>query len=116
MSIHSVNVEQIRLEVDKMILELDNITERGELIKDYTDYLKNKFKFLYKSSDGLFNYILNNYGSKHFNKDSFYTNINMMLSLIVKMQSSNISQHDASVVVGEELARQFIPQLRNNKK
>jgi hypothetical protein len=35
-----------------------------------------------------------------------------MLTLIFKIQTSEISQHDASVVVGKYIGEQYIPQLQ----
>lgn len=112
MSIQSVNVERIEKEIQEMISEIDNILAKQELVEDYKDTLQNKFKYLQKSSDNLFKYILLNYNTPNFSKESFDKNINMMLTLIKKMQKTNLSQHDASVIVGEELASQFIPQLK----
>lgn len=112
MSIQSVNVERIEKQIQEMISEIDNIVSKQELVEDYKDTLQNKFKYLQKSSESLFKYILLNYNTPNFNKESFDKNINMMLTLIKKMQNTNLSQHDASVIVGEELASQFIPQLK----
>lgn len=113
-SINSVNVEKIEEEMKSMILEIERIRSNNEKIDDYNDTLKNKFKYLQKSSDALFKYILTNYGTFNFNKQIFDKNINMMLNLIKKMQNSHLSQHDASVIVGEQLANQYIPQLKKD--
>jgi len=36
----------------------------------------------------------------------------MMLNLVFKIQKSEISQYDASVVVGQSIGEQYIPQLQ----
>ena len=36
----------------------------------------------------------------------------MMLQQIEKIQKSSVTQHDASVNIGEHLAQTFIPQLK----
>lgn len=115
MSIKSVDVEKIEQQIKDMINQMDDILKNGEDIEDYKDTLENKFKFLKKSSETLFKYIITNYAKPNFNKENFDKNINMMLGLIKKMQNSNLSQHDASVIVGEELASQYIPQLKNKE-
>lgn len=111
-SIETVNIEKIEEQIQEMISEIDRIKSTQESIHDYETTLKNKFKYLQKRSDALFKYILTNYGTENFNRESFDKNINMMLTLIKKIQNSNITQHDASVIVGKNLAEEFIPHLK----
>lgn len=114
-NIQSVDVEKIEQEIESMIAEIERIRSNNECLDDYNDTLKNKFKYLQKRSDALFKYILTNYGTQNFDKHIFDKNIMLMLNLIKKMQNSNLTQHDASVIVGEQLANQFIPQLKEPK-
>lgn len=102
-SIHNTNVEQIKLEVKDM-LELLNTG----VCKSETLY-KKKYRCLYETSPTLFNFILKNYKQ---NPQQLQKNIDMMLNLIFKIQKSEISQYDASVVVGQSIGEQYIPQLQ----
>jgi len=102
-SIHNTNVEQIKIEVNSMLDLLNTGVCKSETI------LKNKYNNLFKTSPTLFNFILKNYKQ---NSEQLQKNIDMMLDLIGKIQKSEISQYDASVVVGQSIGEQYIPQLK----
>ena len=74
------------------------------------DFYKNKYKYIFETSPGLFNFIFTQFNTDNFDKEQFLKNLNIMLSAIEDIQSSKITQHDASVNIGETLAAQFIPQ------
>lgn len=112
MSKNIFNTDTIRVKenVDQLITELNTIVTRQESINIYT--LKKKFRYLEKNFPSLFNLIVNEYNSQNFNKERLEIILNTMLQQIEKIQQSKVTQHDASVVVGEHLAQTFIPQLK----
>ena len=101
-SIDNTNVNKIREEVTQMLEVLSIGVLKSEKV------LENKFQYLFKTSPTLFKYIIKNH---NVDKDKLNKNIDLMLNLIFKIQTSEISQHDASVVVGEFIGKQYIPQL-----
>lgn len=106
-NIKDTNVDELRQQVQELTTELNTIKNNGEDIDSYKDILKTKYKYLVKTSDTLFNLILNQQG-----KENFMNNLNIMLNNIERIQKSQITQHDASCEIGETLASQFIPQLK----
>ena len=102
-SIHNTNVERIKLEVNSMLELLNTDVCKSESI------LKKKYNCLFKTSPTLFNFILKNHKQ---NSEKLQKNIDMMLNLVFKIQKSEISQYDASVVVGQSIGEQYIPQLQ----
>jgi hypothetical protein len=102
-NIHNTNVEKIKLEVDNMLELLKTNVLNSETV------LKKRFEYLFKTSPALFNFILKNHKN---NPVQFKKNLDTMLTLIFKIQTSEISQHDASVVVGKYIGEQYIPQLQ----
>lgn len=106
-NIHKTRVDTIRQQVDDMMREVEG-TSVEELDESELEY---KYKHLFKTSKTLFLFILKNAKS---NKENFKQNVDMMLSLITRIQANDLTQHDASVAVGKELAEQFIPQVRDS--
>lgn len=102
-SIHDTNVNKIREEIEQIYEILSIGVLKSESV------LEKQFPYLFKTSPTLFKYIIKNYKG---DKKQFNKNINMMLNLIFKIQTSEISQHDASAVVGEFIGKQYIPQLQ----
>ena len=102
-SIHDTNVEKIKHEVNNMLEFLNTGVCKSETL------LKNKYNCLFKTSPTLFNFILKNHKQ---NPEKLQKNIDMMLNLVFKIQKSEISQYDASVVVGQSIGEQYIPQLQ----
>ena len=101
--IHNTNVQKIRDE----ITQLSDILSIG-IIKSES-VLQNKFSYLFNTSPTLFKFIIKNHKQ---NKEQFNKNIDIMLNLIFKIQTSEMTQHDASAVVGQFIGEQYIPQLQ----
>lgn len=111
-NIQDTKVSKIKIDVDFLIEDLETLIQNNENINDYKSSYQLKYKYLYKTSSSLYNFIFDEFCHPNFNKNIFLENLNKMLNLIVNIQESKISQHDASVLVGNELASQFIPQLK----
>jgi site-specific DNA-adenine methylase len=111
-NINDTKINIIKENVDNLIVDLDNILNKGENISDYEYNLKKKYKFLEKTSPALFNLIFKEYNTQNFNKSNLQSILDMMLQQIEKIQKSKVTQHDASISIGEHLAQTFIPQLK----
>jgi hypothetical protein len=111
-NIQDTNVETLQLQIDQLMTEIDAIKSRGDSVADWESTLRKRYKHLSKTSDTLFKYIVTNYGTTRFDQDFFSNTIQMMLSKIAEIQSSRVTQQDASEKVGTHLATTFIPQLR----
>jgi hypothetical protein len=107
-NINDTDVSQIRSEVYLLIEDLRNLNND----EDDEYILKKKYKYLVKSSNGLFKYIINEHKSCKFDKELFDRNLEMMLTKIQQIQNNKETQYDASVSVGTSLANQYIPQLK----
>ncbi len=107
-NIQNTNVDIIKSE----IINLTEILDIG-IIKS-ENVLKNRFSILFNTSPSLFKFIMKNYQNIKYDQletKKFYDNINMMLKLITDIQESKISQYDASVFIGKNLAEQYVPIL-----
>ena len=102
-AIHNTNVQKIREE----ITQLSEILSIGVINSETV--LQNKFSYLFNTSPTLFKFIMKNHKQ---NKEQFNKNIDTMLNLIFKIQTSEITQHDASAIVGQFIGEQYIPQLQ----
>jgi hypothetical protein len=111
-NIQDTKVDKIRIDVDFLVEDLETLIQNNENINDYKTSYQRKYKYLYKTSSALYNFIFEEFCNKDFNKTEFLQNLDKMLNLIINIQNAKISQHDASVLVGTELASQFIPQLK----
>lgn len=111
-NIYDTKTHIVRENVNELIKELDNILERQENISDHDYMLKKKFRYLQKNFPSLFNLIVKEYNLPNFNKSRLEIILDTMLKQIEKIQQSQMTQHDASVLVGEHLAQTFIPQLK----
>lgn len=111
-NINDTKIDIIKENVDKLINDLDDIVKNGENVSDYEYTLKKRYKVLEKTSPALFNLIFKEYNTSNFDKNRLQSILNMMLQHIRKIQTSDITQHDASVNIGEHLAQTFIPQLK----
>lgn len=116
MDIKNVNVDLIKIEINNLfneIYSLNYILIKKNNADDPDDItcirLKNKYKCLFNTSKTLFNYILSEINKDNFNKNIFDKKINSMLSMISKIQKSEITQDDASKKVGIMLADEYIP-------
>ena len=111
-NIHDTNVNKLKNDIDKLLLDLDDIVERGDFIADYEDTLKNKYTYIVNTSENLWKLRIGQYSNLTFDKTIFLKNLEMMLAAISDIQTRKITQHDASQNIGENLASQFIPQLK----
>lgn len=118
-NIHDTDVSTIKKQIDELIAELQTLKDaqdpkhddEHETISEWTETLQRKYKQLYGTSSTLFKFIVTNYGSSNFNEKFFNQTIDMMLKKIASIQSSQITQEDASANVGTHLAHKFVPQL-----
>lgn len=103
----NTKVDTIKLEVQSLILDLENNNDYNTVL------LQEKYNYLYITSKTLFNFIIKS--SKNDKKDyeQFNLNLNKMLNYIINIQNNELTQNDASEHIGNLLANQFIPQLKN---
>lgn len=111
-NIHDTDVKLLGDQVNALLADLDDIIVNGDNISDHEETLKQKYKYIVKTSENLWKLIISQYTNSTFNKGEFLKNLDMMLSAISDIQRYKITQHDASQNVGETLASQFIPQLK----
>ena len=111
-NIHDTDVDLIKKKVQLLLNDLEQIIDKKESPKDHVYSLEKKYKYIKTTSPGLFNFIIQQYGTHKFNKDNFLKNLDMMLNEIANIQKSKISQYDASVKIGTSIASQYIPQLK----
>lgn len=103
-TIHDTDISKIQKDIVNMIQLLDQKTLKSETV------LKKRFAYLFDTSPSLFNFILKNHDKQDRNK--LLSNIDMMLSLVLKIQKSEVSLYDASTFVGQKIGEQYIPQLK----
>lgn len=99
-NIKDTDTNKIRLECDMMINDIFKLSEQE---------LESKYEYLFKTSKGLFKFILKEHNSSIFNKEMFDKKLNTMLSMIQNIQNNKISQHEASTKIGTSLAEEYIP-------
>lgn len=117
-NINDTHVDKLKSEINSLINNLDNIInsnistlEKTKSIENCESNYQKTYKYLFTTSKTLWNYIFTQYKTNTFNKQLFQKNLDMMFSAILKIQQSKISQYEASTVIGEEIASQYIPQL-----
>lgn len=115
-NIHDTNVQVIRQQVNDLIDECESILANGEKLSDYESIFADKYSCLIKTSNTLYKFICNQMQStfKTFNRSVLQQRLDMMLNAILNIQNSQISQYDASVMIGEKLAQDYIPQCRES--
>lgn len=113
-NIHDTNVELIREQVNNLIDECESILKNGEPLSNYENLFSEKYKHLISTSTTLYKFICKQMQQNftNFNKVAFQQRLDMMLNAILNIQNSKISQYDASVMIGEKLAHDYIPQCR----
>lgn len=107
-NINDTDVVIIKKEVQNMVNDIKNNNKDKEVLQE-------KYKMLFKTSKTLFNRIYTDASMSNFNKDQFYLRLDKMLELIYNIQNSNISQNTASEEIGTILAKEYIPQLKDNQ-
>ncbi|NBO99317.1 MAG: hypothetical protein EBU90_04210 [Proteobacteria bacterium] len=111
-NIKDTRINQIKEQVQELQTEIRTLRSQGENPTDWEDTLKRKYKYLSTTSESLFKLLLHNYDTPRFNQSFFDQTLQLMLNRIEDIQQAKVSQHDASVNIGEHLATTFIPQLR----
>lgn len=114
-NINDTNVSLLKIEVENLKNDMDKIIHDGESIDDWESSLKKKYSTLSSTSNTLFMYIIKNYNTNRFNEEFFNKTLNMMFNKIEEIQKFKTEQNDASIEIGEHLAKTFIPQLSKNK-
>ena len=104
-----INTVQIYNEVNNMILDMKNNCNESE-------YLQSKYKYLFESSNTLFNFVFNQYNSvtNPFQEDEFKKQLTKMLDYVIQVQTNKLNQNDASEKVGKMLANHYIPYYQQN--
>lgn len=101
------NVTLIKQQVYNLIEEL--LTTQPTSPNQGKLYLETKYNYLFKISPGLFNLITKEALSPNFNLKKFQSKLEPMLSYIIDIQTSKISQYTASEKVGIVIADEYIP-------
>ncbi len=111
-NVNDTNTTLIKKQVETFIFDIKYYTAGNDIPP--VDFFKKKFKYLHDTSKSLFKYIYENH--QDVLKETFASDINKMLDLILQIQNGNISQYDASAKVGEFIGKKYIPQLSEPKK
>ena len=111
-NIKDTDVLKLRGLINSFIQDMDIVIKNGESVSNYKDIYKNKYKYIFDTSATLYKLIYDQYNSLKLDKTHMLNNLNMMLVAIENIQKSQITQHDASESIGEVLASQYIPQLK----
>ena len=104
----TTDIDKIRNQVLNMINDLSNISEISE------NELQIKYSYLYNISKTLFNFIYKEKKNKSISIEIFNNQLNQMLDYISKIQKKELTQNNASELVGKMLANQYIPYYQNN--
>lgn len=107
-NIRDTDIEKIRSDALELVVDLDLLVANNDEVLDFREEYAQRYEYLYKVSPTLYNFIFNGYIKGNFNKQIFEKNLLLMLNSIHKIQQKDISQHDASVDIGEHLASQYI--------
>lgn len=110
-NIQDTNVSLLRSEIKNMKDDIDKIVSDGETSEQWLDTLKRRYSNLSSTSNTLFMFIIKNYRTSRFNEEFFNKTIDMMFSKIQEIQNLKTDQNDASIKIGEHLAKKFIPHL-----
>lgn len=114
-NIQNTNIPLLKSEIDNLKNDIDRIIKDGETAEQWVDTLKRRYVTLSSTSNTLFMYIIKNYGSAKFNETFFNKTLDMMFNKIIDIQGLKTSQENASITVGEHLAKNFIPHIYDNK-
>ncbi len=99
-NIHKTNVNKIKQEVHDLLNDIKTDPQ-----EDYS----RKYKHLYNTSKTLYNFIVKEHNTGKFNQ----TMLDQMLNRILKIQTNEISQNEASEEIGMSLAKIYIPQYQD---
>jgi hypothetical protein len=115
-NIYDTNVDVIRQQVSDLIDECEHILKNGDALSNYETQFSDKYKPLIDTSKTLYNFICTQMKQtfRTFDKIAFQQRLNMMLNAILNIQQAKMSQHDASIMIGEKLAQDYIPQCRDS--
>jgi hypothetical protein len=104
-NIHDTKVDKIKNQVYDLITDIKNGETNSET-------LESKYTYLHSTSKTLFNFVCKEVKKPTFNKHQFDKNLEQMLNNIVRIQTAELSQNEASENIGKLLAKQFIPQYK----
>lgn len=102
-NINDTQINKIKIDCQNMIKDIENDKDLN-----YSN-LEKKYEYLFKTSKTLYNFIVKEHTKNSFNKEDFNKKLNQMLSLIKQIQDQEISKYDASVNIGEKIAKEYIP-------
>lgn len=111
-NIHDTKVNLLRKEISEMLHDMSNMFKENKDPRESEEAFQIKYGNLYKTSQTLFKFILTKYGNSSFDQKYFEETINKMLNSIVEIQQSKMTEYDASVNIGEHLAKKYIPQYK----
>lgn len=112
-SIHDTNVSKIQDEFKSLIKELDDNYDNNtnKSIPQLMEQYESRFSYIKKTSISLYTKIISDYykirGKKN-EEESFVKNLNMMLEYILKIQNKEMSEYDASGVIGTHLSDIYV--------
>lgn len=99
---NDIDYHKVKEQVKQISLELVNCKDgNGPLITK--DILIQKYNYSYKKTPILFEMVFKEYGSIECMKK-----INMMIDNIINVQDGKKTRHNASIEVGEYLAKEYI--------
>ena len=110
-NIHHTNVDKVKAQVKQFLADLDYHKKDMSTIPG-KDIFEDRYHYLCKISQTLFNFIYENYLNPQFDKTVFRRHLDEMLKYISKIQKSEITQDKASEIIGTMVAKQYIPQLK----
>ena len=113
-NINDTDVFIIKAEANQMIEQMVEERKNND-VNTKKEILQEKYSNLFKTSKTLFNTIYNESSDSNFDKVKFRFRLNKMLELVYKIQNSNITQETASEEIGTILAKEYIPQLKENE-
>lgn len=104
-NIHDTKVDKIKTQVYSLMSDIKNGESESNILED-------KYNYLLTTSKTLFNLVCKEAKNSNFNKQQFDKNLDQMLKHILKIQSDELTQNEASENIGKLLAKQFIPQYK----
>ena len=110
-NIHRTNIDRVKEQVKQFLADLDYHKKDPSTMPN-KDVFEDRYHYLCKISQTLFNFIHENYLNSQFDKTVFKRHLDEMLKYIGKIQTSEITQDKASEIIGTMVAKQYIPQLK----
>lgn len=106
-NINDTHIDLIKTQVHELIHDITNTKDPYA-----QENLKDKYNYLFTTSKTLYSYIFTLVTHNH-DQEKFFKKLNIFLENISNIQQSKISQYDASSIIGETLAEEYVlPQLQ----